>query len=570
MLKQTGDNNNARPYKVKGNSSKGQKFFPNGKNSAVPANDAVDSQTDHNSSDESQNIVDDTFEGDGIEVSVHASEDEFQESDEDLPIQNDEDALNDPQTVQTESPAVQGPSVSNVNEEQVEDVAANKMNPWQLTNPEWMQMMNEMVQEGIKKGIETINKQRTQGNIARGTPGKETGVQSHENSRRMVKSPSDTTLYTPAVRKTTTPDNGVIDRISNFVENIQIQTAAATNRENPVANQVQQPSGSGNDNLDDALIGWVQEAREVDDTGDPELTAARQRTQKIILESEKFKANIVVPQGKLSEIKQLIDVDENIVRLRDLDNDDDFFHVTCRLDHSLKTKIEAGEFVDLEKLLPKEHSGLIDTRGDQVMELVSKGGPTYFAPKSNDVKITGIGKWEQAFRIYAAVYSKANPNRSAEIWEYVYVINAAASAHSWESVAFYDYTFRQLMAAKLMRSWAKTYLQGWNLAMSHSSSSNVAGKTPVNSSDRSTGHRDWRDDCCWRFNRNQCHKRDCNFDHHCTYCGKWGHGFYNCRKRLRKESGKEFGHESGGNSNNKPDNRDYKRRDGHSSTAVVN
>ena len=98
---------------------------------------------------------------------------------------------------------------------------------------------------------------------------------------------------------------------------------------------------------------------------------------------------------------------------------------------------------------------------DNVMELVSKGGATYFAPRSRDSpKINSIRKWEQAFRIYAAVYSKANPSRASEIWEYVYVINTAASAYPWECVAFYDFTFRQLMAAKPMRSWSKTYTQG--------------------------------------------------------------------------------------------------------------
>ena len=40
----------------------------------------------------------------------------------------------------------------------------------------------------------------------------------------------------------------------------------------------------------------------------------------------------------------------------DDDNDDEFFHLTCHIDASLKDKIEKGEYVELEKLLPKRGS----------------------------------------------------------------------------------------------------------------------------------------------------------------------------------------------------------------------
>ena len=35
-------------------------------------------------------------------------------------------------------------------------------------------------------------------------------------------------------------------------------------------------------------------------------------------------------------------------------SDDDFFHLTCHIDPSLFHKIEKGEYVELEKLLPKD------------------------------------------------------------------------------------------------------------------------------------------------------------------------------------------------------------------------
>ena len=58
---------------------------------------------------------------------------------------------------------------------------------------------------------------------------------------------------------------------------------------------------------------------------------------------------------------------------------------------------------------------------------------------------------------------------------------------------------------------------------------------------RGSGHmkKDWHDYCCWKFNRNKCNKKECHYDHHCTYCGGWNHGYYNCRKRLRGSTGSD-------------------------------
>ena len=37
-------------------------------------------------------------------------------------------------------------------------------------------------------------------------------------------------------------------------------------------------------------------------------------------------------------------------------SDNDFFHLTCHIDPLLKRKIENGEYVDLDKLLPKDNT----------------------------------------------------------------------------------------------------------------------------------------------------------------------------------------------------------------------
>ena len=232
-----------------------------------------------------------------------------------------------------------------------------------------------------------------------------------------------------------------------------------------------------------------------------------------------------------------LDLDKIINRV---DSDDEFFNVMCHIDPTLKHKIEKGEFVDLERLLPKESGGacgVISSTDENKVELVSKGGHTYFKPVK-DTHINGLCKWEQAFRVYAAIYSKANPERAVEVWQYMHVINVVASAYQWSNVAYYDMTFRQLMEFNPNRSWSKTYNQGWNLTLKEPLGPKQNHYQERNNDEltRSQGKQhNWRDDCCWKFNKNRCRHPNCDFDHRCTFCGGWNHGFYNCRKRLGKK-----------------------------------
>ena len=357
----------------------------------------------------------------------------------------------------------------------------------------------------------------------------------------IIKSPSDTTIYAPMINKAA--DNGhkksndIIDQISNFVESMRMNAG-----ERGGASQVGEKRRSvAEKEQDDCATPQPQKFAEPTHRRSFEPTTAKEVAGRFILESEKRKIGANVPQGMLNETNNL-----DIIKL--LDNDDDFFHMTCHIEQGLKDKIGRGEYVDLEKLLPK--SGMSSMHSDvSRMEWVTRDGMTYLAPISDkDTKINSIRKWEQAFRVYAAIYSKVNPNRSPEIWEYVYTINTAAASYQWENVAHYDYIFRQLMHEKPWRSWSKTYAQGWQLALKDPLHKSNAGSQPNwgNQAHNGRGKKhDWRDDCCWRYNKNRCKKsaEACHFDHRCTYCGGWYHSYYNCRKRLRNEKGESNKHD---------------------------
>ena len=325
-----------------------------------------------------------------------------------------------------------------------------------------------------------------------------------QNIAKLVKSPSDTTLYKLALQKGNDAD--VINRISNFVESIQIESSHhGSGKQRSDTPDRSKPRGSTDKSEQDQCKKAV------------ERPTANDVTEHAIVQAEQFKAQVAPPQGRpiIPTIIKVNIANQGVVS----DNDDDFFHVTCHIEDSLKEKIQKGEYVDLERLLPKDRAGAGPSEENK-LELFSKDGVAYFAPtldRSSSNKISGLRRLEQAFRVYAAVYSRANPHRASEIWQYVHVINIAASAYSWDNVSFYDQTFRHLMSSRPSRSWSKTYTQGWNLAMTdplskHGHSSNsVKGNSARNSL---SGKKDWRDYCCWKFNKNRCdHGSSCDWDH---------------------------------------------------------
>ena len=338
-------------------------------------------------------------------------------------------------------------------------------------------------------------------------------------NKQIIKSPSDTTLYAPALRKEYI--SPTLNRLNVSRVNVLNRLEFEKRKDNEVDNQkdisffVDEPRRETNEHNSQREVS----REEADD--EERIERARKEAEETILDAERFKATIAPPHGK--DLDVLIDKLKYMIDSNDWD--DEFFHLTCHVDLSLKQKIENGEFVELEKLLPADKRKCTD---ENLVELVNKSGNTFFRPASNNQKITNVRRWEQAFRVYAAIYSSANPSRSAEIWQYVYVINSAANTYVWDNVYYYDYTFRQLMHSKPKRSWAKIYNQLWNLAMKDPIPRSHAQHTTNNNSNSG----DWKDKCCWRFNKGVKYKTwMCKFEHRCKYYGSYAHPLHNCPKR---------------------------------------
>ena len=346
------------------------------------------------------------------------------------------------------------------------------------------------------------------------------------------KSWSDTTLYAPAVpinnaqgnmptvtgvspnlaRETNNQRNKQFNEevISNFIKQIRVANVAGDGQgtRSSVRSEVVVPGGNAATSR--------ESAQPMDSNQQAQLDARAH-----ILAAEKYKANLT-PSG-------------NPLTLYN-DPDDDFFHTTCHIDLPLKQRIQRGEFVELEKLLAKK-SKLNQARGDeQRMEIVNKDGKAFLTPAiDRDNKIYNIHRWDQAFRVYATIYSEANPLHAAEIWQYIDVIHRAARAFNWENVANYDYVFRQLMAANPNRKWSKTYTQMWNLNLCEP----LAKVSPANNA-KVGGRSAKPDGICWRYNKNKCKYGDeCRFEHRCSYCLKMGHPASKCFKKHGTGKGKK-------------------------------
>ena len=243
---------------------------------------------------------------------------------------------------------------------------------------------------------------------------------------------SDTTIYAPALAKSPPNDRDcMMDKIANFVEEMRSQHSTdvrEVRQRTPPRDEDPMPSTSR----------------------DEAEHSSKDIADQIIIDAEQYKAHIEKPTGTL-------EFNGNGL------SDDDFFHLICHVEPSMRAKIEKGQYVDLEKLLPNDRL----RKNDQATRLGwwHKEGDTFLAPINKDQRINSAKRWDAAFRVYATIYCRANPDRAGEIWQYIDIIHTASSAYVWDNVAKYDQIFRQLMEFNPRRSWAVTYNLMWNLSM---------------------------------------------------------------------------------------------------------
>ena len=241
----------------------------------------------------------------------------------------------------------------------------------------------------------------------------------------------------------------------------------------------------------------------------------RRLARERIVEAEKYKAEIEIPKGTETSINH--NVANKFQRIVS-DEDDKFLHITCHVDQSVIDKVENKQFVTMDPFLPKLDA--YTYQDDQKLDMVNRGGQVFWVPHTDKrQKVTNLQSWDQAFRTYMAIYTKKFPNEAAEMAQYVHTIHHAASKYTWENVAYHDYTFRKNMEKHPNRSWAKTFVHMWNIALCDPIRQQNSGS---NVNVRGRGRKP-----CWRFNKGHCpYGAQCKFLHVCTFCEGTSHGAF--------------------------------------------
>ena len=224
--------------------------------------------------------------------------------------------------------------------------------------------------------------------------------------------------------------------------------------------------------------------------------------------------------------------------------DENFLLVAAHVDEVTQNKIKNGEYVNFSKLLPRDR---VLAEEETRLQLIQKNGHTYWVPEaySNTVPINSFARWEQAFRVFSDIYCKAHPHRSWELIQYNHVIHTASLSYYWDNVYLYDKDFRIHLSHHPSHSWAIILQQSWTMCMKDK----IKNFTSPQGGGKHQNHQGGGGsrEPCRCFNRGKCtFGASCRYNHKCSYkpCGKFGHGYHNCRKRIADEKQKESNNSS--------------------------
>ena len=433
-------------------------------------------------------------------------------------------------------------------------------------NPVFAEFVKGLVGRELKNlGIKKDENQSSSSN--KRTPVSKRKRDKGNNIDLINKSPSEPTLYKSALQKRDDANvgNQGLDFINQYINqirsNLSISEAKASEDEDEFQKTVNELAKKELENK--------------------KKEQARKDAAELILEAEKNKAMIAGPlkgmefdkidnQLQINEVQNLHEADrldrlERLVlasheQMRELkvatyiDPDENFSHATCHVDEQNEERAKVGKWVKIVKFLPK----LDYVEEDKKTELINRNGFSFWISASSaktEQKINSYAKWEQAFRAYASIFIKHNPQRSTEIMQYIQTINQASQSYQWHNVAKYDMLFRRLMDQNPERSWGKTYLHGYVTSMknpisfNNNNSHNFNGKGSRSGGNNNSSNVPGGSNICWRYNRNKCNLGpNCKYEHRCSFCGSPDHIFFGCPKRtLRKGNNKNNGNNSGQN-----------------------
>lgn len=273
---------------------------------------------------------------------------------------------------------------------------------------------------------------------------------------------------------------------------------------------------------------------------------SKERADKILLEAELNRAELLKPGNDSKLISEQELIAEKLgellgVNLKHLVYDAQHKSLGSHVDAAMRSRILRGEYVELEKLLPKHLKG--NSQNQKRMHLVNTEGRALWAPENEGPEINSYRKWEQAFEVYASIYITGFPKRAGELYDYKYVIRDAADNFIWENVAGYDEEFRRHLGSHPSRGWTPKLSDEWTKHMKtqlhkHGEKGGAASTSGGHSSfanqnvNNNGGAGQKAREICRRYNKGRCtFGKACKFLHRCSICNKYGHGASICRRK---------------------------------------
>ena len=263
-------------------------------------------------------------------------------------------------------------------------------------------------------------------------------------------------------------------------------------------------------------------------------SAQRRRPQRFLHEAELAKGRILPTQGK----------NVNFVNTAILDKP--YIVVAGHVDECTVIKIQKGEYIDFRKLIPRDK---VHAQEDQWLELDLRGGRSFYVPVNETSRIGNYTKWEQAFRVYSNIDTRAFPHRSCELIEYNHILHTISQSFVWDNVYLYDKDFHIHMAHNPDHNWGIILQQAWSLRLRDGISSYFNSPEPnangsnYNSPKENNGR---VNEPCRCYNKGKCTAGSaCRFEQRCSYCFKFGHAILTCRKLFTdQERNKRFRRDS--------------------------
>ena len=345
------------------------------------------------------------------------------------------------------------------------------------------------------------------------------------NKRNSINSRSEETIYRSAVPKRASSSSEEDPLNSSDEMGMPKLIDRMLVAERRAVSQVQQP--------DAAQPGCSYEPTPIQQEGEgavqQERSTPEARARKMVQEAERAKAKIYSTKG--NEVNRF---DLNNQYVHSAMVDEDYMVVGADLEENIIRKVALGEYVDFGKLIPKDR---VLTEDDGRLQMTVKDGKAFWTPIHESVSIGSFSRWEQAFRVFSNIYTRAHPHRASELIQYNHVIHTIAMTYSWDNVYNYDKDFRIHMGRNPGRSWSIILHQAWAMRLrdrlhkfdnnhfrGHGHGSSPQDRDRVKISEP-----------CRRFNRGKCNfGGGCKYEHRCSYpqCRKFGHGYFSCRKMI--------------------------------------